>query len=62
LLVFTIDKSLPFLANQVQPEPKLAAALVLNYVMNLSTPPHLATMASFRAPVGSTGLGVRQCQ
>jgi len=54
LLVLTISR-LPsaFLTSQVQPEPKLPAADLLKASLKASTLPHLALMASARAPLGS---------
>lgn len=52
----------PFLASQVQPDPKLPTAWVEKSSKNLSTDPHLATMASFNSPCGSVLSGVKQYQ
>ena len=64
LLVLTMSR-LPsdFFTNQVQLEPKLFTALSLKAVLNAEKEPHLALMASAKAPVGSPPpFGDRQCQ
>lgn len=43
--VLTIAISFPCLASQVQPEPKLSWAWLVKSSRNLSTDPHLATIA-----------------
>src|SRR5690606_10712374 len=63
LLVLTISSSLPFFTSQVQPEPKLPMAELVKASLNLSKEPHLALIASARAPVGSPPpFGLRQFQ
>jgi hypothetical protein len=42
-----------FLTSQVQPEPKLPTAEVWKAVLKASSEPHLALMASARAPLRS---------
>src|SRR5690606_10048791 len=42
-----------FCTSQVQPEPKLPSADLLNSSLNLSNEPHLALMASATLPVGA---------
>ena len=52
--VFTMSSEpSAFLTSQVQPEPKLPTAEVLNAFLNSSKLPHLASMAAARAPVGA---------
>src|SRR5687768_5183545 len=42
-----------FFTSQVQPEPKLPMADLLNSSLNLSNEPHLALIASATAPLGA---------
>src|SRR5512135_3000614 len=54
LLVLTMS-TLPaaFFTSQVQPEPKLPTALLTKASLKASKLPHLAVMASARAPAGA---------
>src|SRR3546814_14404836 len=54
LLVLTISSEPSvFFTSQVQPEPKLPAADLLNASLNAATLDHLALIAANKAPVGS---------
>jgi len=64
LLVFTIA-TLPsaFLTSQVQPDPKLLIAELVNCSLNASKDPNAALMASATGPVGEPPpFGDRQFQ
>ena len=51
-----------FLTNQVQPEPKLPAALAVNYAWNSSKEPNAASIAAAKSPVGALLFGVKLFQ
>ncbi|MNN88748.1 hypothetical protein D3C81_2064730 [compost metagenome] len=64
LLVLTMStEPSAFLTSQVQPEPKLPAADLLNASLKASKLPHLALMASASLPEGAPpALGARLFQ
>jgi hypothetical protein len=58
-----VHRAVGFLTSQVQPEPKLPTAEAWKAFLNSSKLPHLALMASARAPVGAPPpLGFMQFQ
>lgn len=57
-----MNSSLSFLTSQVQPDPKLASALAISSLVNLSTPFHFASIFLSNSPEGSDLKGLMQYQ